>query len=594
MRRRFTLLHGSLAAGVTLAGCAHVAVLQGPSPHGRQLDTRPNGAIRSLLMVGAPDNPSPEFFLPHSAPTDQELVEPPVLPNSSTVPGTVVVDITASQRALQLLDGPPTTMVVFNGSYPGPALEVHEGDRVTVHFHNRSPIPVNVHYHGLLIPTEQDGNPENAVPPGGDQDYVWTAPTGFPMSSFYHTHAHGFTHIGVVRGLEAPLRVLAANDPIPAAYGHTTLFLADNKFTANNQIPPDDEYDRINGREGNVIFVNGQVLPKLTLRPGEIRRLRIGDFASARFFHLGFAGLHALQVGTDGGPINRPVPIDDLLLANAERADVLIQAPSTPGKSVPILLLPYDRGLGPDSKRDVPLTLLTVVTAGQPITQPPVPTQLGNVVPLQVGGAGQRTFELGLPSISGGVHHFGIDHALFDPARIDNVTTFGGVEYWTIANKDGSWDHPMHLHSTQFQVLDVDGKPPITGPAWKDTVDVPKGAVAHLAVPFQHDPGLYMFHCHILQHENDGMMTDVMVGNGPAYKIQNPPATDDKNWPSKDTPFPPVPFAGGSLAAGLHGGRWCGPNGQNQPLEAQAPALPAALGWWSLGAVVDAGPTGVD
>jgi bilirubin oxidase len=538
---------------------------------------RPNIAIAGTLLVAgcAGTVPAPikyaiqglTGFTP-SAPTGQPLREPPVLRNMSHAPHTVEVDLTVKQQAVQVANGPATQMFVFadtspggptQGTFPGPALEATEGDKVIVHLHNRIPQPTTDHFHGLVIPIEQDGAPMNLTPPGDNHTYTWTARPGFPMTTWYHAHPHGYTHMQVSKGMEAPMRILPKQDLLKA-YGATTVFLSDIRLDPNNQIPPDTEEDRVVGREGNMITVNGQVLPKLTLRPGEIRRLRIGAFAPARFFNLQIPGLKLLQVGTDGGPIPHPVPRDTILLSTAERAEVLIQAPPVAGKSFTLLDLPYDRGFG---KASAPIPLMTIAVAGAPITPPPVPQNLRAIQPI-VGGK-PRTFELSFPSFGGGVHHFGINGRLFDPLRIDNVATFGATEVYTIENKTGSWDHPMHLHSTQFQVLDVDGVRPPEGLAWKDTVNVPRNKTAHIAVRYDGFTGHYMFHCHILQHENDGLMTTVFVArNAPPFQL---PRTSD-------------PFA---LREERQLAAWCGPAAP-PPLDTIAEAVAApGLAPWPVG-----------
>jgi bilirubin oxidase len=390
------------------------------------------------------------------------------------------------------------------------------------------------------------------------------------MTSWYHAHPHGYTHIQVVRGMEAPMRILDPNDPLKA-YPQSTLFLSDLKVDANNQLPPDNDHDRVAGREGNVRTVNGQVLPRLTMAPGEIRRLRMGDFATAHFFNLTIPGMTMLQVGTDGGLMEHAVPRDQLLLTVAERAEVLIQAPREPGKRFTLLDLPYDRGF--DTKAKQPTPLMTIVVGNGPaVNPPPVPKTLRQIPRLP--GGRPRNFELGFPSFGGGVHHFALNGRTFDPLRIDNVAKFQSDETFVIRNKTGNWDHPMHLHSTQFQILDVDGVPPVTGLAWKDVVDVPRNKTARIAVRYFGFTGHYMFHCHILQHENDGLMTTVFVANAPPFQL--PPTSHPFDvllrtkedqlaaWCGPAAPPVPVPdvlalalpMIRAQETDGMHGGEW--------------------------------------
>jgi FtsP/CotA-like multicopper oxidase with cupredoxin domain len=531
--------------------------------------------VAGSVAVGAPRPHAAAYAvqaLTGAAPvtTGQPLRELPVLRNMSHQPHTVEVDVTIKQQPVQLLPGPPTLMNVFAdtspggpgvGTFPGPALQVTEGDNVVFHIHNQLIQPTTTHFHGLPIPVEQDGAPMNLTPPAQSHNYRWVTPVGFPMFSWYHAHPHGFTHIQVARGMEAPMIILPKVDPLKA-FPVSTVFLSDHKLTANNQLPPDSDFDRVAGREGNVITVNGQVLPKLTLRPGEIRHLRIGNFAPARYFDLAIPGLPFLQVGTDGGYLERPVIRPTILLSSAERAEVLIQAPREAGKQFTLFSLPHDRGFGLEPRVNIPL--MTIVTAGTPVTPPPVPAVLRHIERINTAGAHQRTFELGFPTFSVGVHHFSINGRLYPPLRIDNVATQLGTEVYTIRNKTGNWDHPMHLHSIQFQILDIDGKPPVEGLAWKDTVNVPRSGVARFAVRYLGFKGHYMFHCHILQHENDGLMTTVFVANAPPFQL--PPAGNPLDL-----------RVSRQLAA------WCGPAAPPEPeaapVDRVAEALPGLAHW---------------
>jgi bilirubin oxidase len=391
------------------------------------------------------------------------------------------------------------------------------------------------------------------VEPRDVHTYTWTAEIGFPMPGWYHAHPHGTTHIQVGRGMAGALLVLpragltkpnpeeypaderiTKPDPVPAEFGDDILFLTDFRFDANNQLGPDNEFDRINGREGNVLTVNGQVFPTLTLRPGEVRRLRLYDTSQARFYKLnikppaGSPKIPFIQIGTDGGLFRFPEIKDNVLISVAERAEVLIQAPTQPGDHV-LETLPFDRGQG--LRENVPLPLMRIRVAGQPIVQPAIPG-IFRFVPnlLQLFGAEaiDRFFRISLRSVSNGHEHFTIDRKLFDPVRIDNVVRFGTTEIWNIDNKQGNWAHPMHLHNIQFQIIDIDDKPldpnnldllqNPNNPKWKDTVNVPRSARARLINRFTDRRGMFFFHCHILQHEDDGLMTTAFVEeNGLIY-----------------------------------------------------------------------------
>jgi FtsP/CotA-like multicopper oxidase with cupredoxin domain len=293
-------------------------------------------------------------------------------------------------------------------------------------------------------------------------------------------------------------------------YGSDWLLLSDQKFDSNNQIPADTEFDRFNGREGDHVFVNGEEQPVFKMRPGELHRLRVLDSGPARFYRLAAPGMTMWQIGTDGGLIEHPVQQDEIVMGVAERNEILLQAPLTPG-TYKLKSLRYDRGLGLREKFD--RDLMTIQVGGAPrLDQPPIPQNIRTIEPLDLTNAHERLFVTDTVSAGNGVKHFVLNEQRFDPLRIDNVAHLGDTEIITVDNRKGNWDHPMHLHSVQFQLLDTNGQPPPFR-SWKDVMVAPRSGIIRFAVKYALDefPGVFMFHCHILQHEDDGMMTHIMV-----------------------------------------------------------------------------------
>lgn len=441
----------------------------------------------------------------------QPLPELPVLPDLNADPAIVEVDLYASEEDLPLLTGATTRMMVFNGAFPGPTIQARENDTVIVHFHNRLSVPTSVHFHGMIINPEHDGGPWNVVSPRQSHTYTWRARAGMPMTGWFHAHPHGLTHVQAPRGMVGVIRILAESDPMPAEYGDTSLVLSDQKFDTANQILPDTEFDRFHGREGDRLFVNGRTMPKLVLRPGETRRLRVVNAGAARFYKLSLPGLTLVQVGADGGLFETPTAAANVLLTPADRVELLVRAPAQRG-TYTLMALAHDRGLGLRETFD--RQLMTLEIAGEPTNSPPIPVKLRTVAPLSTAGAGSRTFTTGVVrSASSGMLHFALNAQQYDPLRIDNVAQLGGTEVITI-NNTGSGQHPIHLHNVQFQLLDAAGVPI---PRWEDVIIAQPGTLTRFVVKYGLDefPGLFMLHCHILQHEDDGMMTDIMVNPAP-------------------------------------------------------------------------------
>jgi bilirubin oxidase len=422
-----------------------------------------------------------------------------------TVPArTVELTLTAAPARLSLLPGTTTPVYAYNGSVPGPTLELREGDRVVIHFRNELPEATTVHWHGLHLPFTADGSPFHPVPPGGTHDYVFTVQPGTAGTYWYHPHPHHATGAQVARGLYGAIIVRAADDPLPPLT-ERLLVLSDNRFRPDGTIDlsephtPPGRRDFENGREGDVIFVSGAVGPELAIRSGEVQRWRIVNASAARVYRLALEGHTLLQVGTDGGLFEHPVEVEELVLASGERAEVLVRANAAPGTRSVLRALPYNRYIKQTRPDDweQPRDLLTLQYTAEPATKPPpLPRTLRPVPPLDTTLASTTR----LMVLTQGM----INGRLMDMDRVDVSAPLGATEIWEVENLVGM-DHPFHLHGFQFQVLDRNGVPEPYR-AWKDVVNVPRHETARFIVRYDRFPGKWMFHCHILDHEDHGMM----------------------------------------------------------------------------------------
>jgi FtsP/CotA-like multicopper oxidase with cupredoxin domain len=435
---------------------------------------------------------------------------PAVLKNLSREPGTVEVELVAAPARLHLLPGgaPATAAYAYNGRIPGPLLEAREGDRVIVRFRNDLPEPTTVHWHGLHLPFTADGGPMHPVAPGGEYTYEFTLPAGTAGTYWYHPHPHHRTGYQVGKGLYGGIIVRAADDPL-SHLPEQLLILADNRFREDGSLDfpdpatPAGRVDFENGREGNVLFVNGVVMPTLQIRPGEVQRWRIINASAARVYRLQLEDHTFLHVGSDGGLFEYPVEVAEIVVANGERVELLVTAGSRPGGSFRLQALPYDRYV-PQTRpadwtatRDL-LVLQYAVSAGVGAGSSGVtiPARLRPVPPLDTAAVTTRRVMVMTQGF--------INGRALDMGRVDATAELGATEIWEIENLVGM-DHPFHLHGFQFQLLDRDGVPEAQR-SWKDTVNVPKHGAARFIVHFAHHAGLWMFHCHILSHEDAGMM----------------------------------------------------------------------------------------
>ena len=422
---------------------------------------------------------------------------------------TVELTLTAAPARLSIVPGNFTEVFAYNGRVPGPTLELREGDRVTITFRNNLPEPSTIHWHGLHIPFTADGSPFHPVAPGEEYQYVFTIPPGTAGTYWYHPHPHHRTGHQVAKGLYGAIIVRAADDPL-ASLPERLLVLSDNRFLADGALDfsvsmsPQGRVDFENGREGDVVFVSGEVMPTLTIRAGEVHRWRIVNASAARVYRLSLPGHTFLHVGNDGGLFEKPVEVSEILVANGERVELLVRATEAPGSRTVLQALPYDRYIPQTRPRIWQATrdLLTLqYTEQPPVKTVRLPQVLRPIPALDTTGVTVRQ----LMVLTQGM----INGRLMDPDRVDVESALGATEIWEIENLVGM-DHPFHLHGFQFQVLERNGVPePFR--SWKDVVNVPKHGTARFIVRYDDYRGKWMFHCHILDHEDHGMMGILQV-----------------------------------------------------------------------------------
>lgn len=459
-------------------------------------------------------------------PEGQPLKALPRLSNQSAVRGIFKAKLEAEPGIVRFAEGIDTPVLLYNGA--NPVIEASEGDKVEISFRNGIPgEPTTVHWHGMPVPADQDGNPADPVASGDERIYAFELPEGSAASYWFHPHPHGLTAQQVYRGLPGIFLVKPKDDPIPPEYGDTILMLTDLRIAADGTIPESTMTDFMNGRVGDHVLVNGQKNPGMAVTLGEKRRLRLYNATNARFLRLKFKNASMTVIGTDGGLIEAPVAVAELLLAPAERVELIVSF-DKPG-AAKLTTLEYERGwMGPGKPNEAGMILLTANVSEEPITaMPPLPAKLRSIESL---GNPVVTRRFVLTETMGGMDHgsmsmqgmghsstsvssdsmemkFLINGASFDMNRIDEVSKVGQVELWEVVN-EADMDHPFHVHGTQFQVVEHEKDGKVTRPsyrAWKDTVNVVAGETVRILL--RHDlPGPRMYHCHILEHEQLGMM----------------------------------------------------------------------------------------
>jgi FtsP/CotA-like multicopper oxidase with cupredoxin domain len=442
-----------------------------------------------------------------------DLTEPPVLTDVNPDPNIVEVQLVAGLSTAAYLRGKPTEIWAYRdgalpnskGTVPGPLLRAKVGDEIIVHFRNELPVDeTTIHWHGLRLPAPSDGTMSTMtpVPPGGEYEYRFTARDA--SSFWYHPHVRAYDQIE--RGLYAPMVVTGGVMPEVAA--DRTIVLDDVKLDADGSLnAATTDLDRMLGRQGNVLLVNGQRAPvALRVGAGARERWRFVNGANGRYFNLRIPGLRFLVIGSDGGLLAQPYSTDTLLVTPGERYDVLVTFDGSPGASAVLQTVHYDRGH--DIPDPGPQDLLRVAYGAAASAPPSLPVSWGDAPRLPItDGTPVRPFVLAEYEQPGVPVLFTINGEQWPDNRPVHVTR-GDIEIWEVRN-DAAMDHPFHLHGMFFQVLPEGGTPPVAD-GWKDTVNVPQRSTLRFAV--QYDPvGMWMFHCHILEHAELGMMGDLMV-----------------------------------------------------------------------------------
>ncbi|MFG6198677.1 multicopper oxidase family protein [Nonomuraea sp. JJY05] len=428
------------------------------------------------------------------------LLVPPLLKPKVGKDGVRRFDLTMQHGRTAILPGAPAETWGFNGSYLGPTLRASRGDKIQVAITNRLEETSTVHWHGMRLPAKMDGGPHQPIEPGTTWTPHWTLDQP-ATTSWYHPHPHGTTAMHVYRGLAGMFIVDDdATTGLPATYGvdDVPLILQDKKFAPDGS-QAGDPLKGTFGILGDHMLVNGTYDPFLNVTTERVR-FRLLNGSNARMYHLSFSDRRTFHVvGNDQGLLAAPVPVDRISLTPGERMEVVVAFAA--GEQVVLRTVS-----GSDDIDEGDFDLLKIVAAPRLATSRPLPARLADIAPINVPpDAKVRRFRLN--------GHDAINGKEMDLSRIDEVVPAGATEIWEIENT--VYGHNFHIHEVAFQVLDVDGnKPPAYAQGHKDTVYVPPKSTVRLAVQFGRftDPATpYMYHCHILRHEDSGMMGQFVI-----------------------------------------------------------------------------------
>jgi FtsP/CotA-like multicopper oxidase with cupredoxin domain len=439
---------------------------------------------------------------PSSAPEVDPLALVPVH-DENPDPNVVEVSLEAREGMKTYGTSAPTPVWTYDGSVPGPFIDAKVGDRVIIKFKSSLPEPTTIHWHGIRLPAAMDGTTamQSPIPPGGTFRYEYV----FKDAGLYWYHPHMRSDVQVQKGLHGAIRVRSPNEPVVDV--ERVLMLDDVRLKADGTLAEYlDDTAKMMGREGNTLLVNGITDATIPMRSGSSIRLRLVNVANGRFFNLRLPGHTWRVIGTDGGLLAKPYDTEKLLIAPGERYDVMLIASGAPTTVVDLMNDAYDRG---HQSGDRPSMTVAHVrfTEDAPLTGRSLPDAFPGVAPLP---AAYKSVPIVLnEGLRNGELVFTVNDAVFPnvpPVMVEN----GGLRMLDVKN-DSEMDHPFHLHGFFFQILEKNGvAQSLESSGNKDTAILPAKSSMKLVSHFD-EPGHWMYHCHILEHAEGGMMGEVHV-----------------------------------------------------------------------------------
>lgn len=453
---------------------------------------------------------------------------PELLENKSEVEGQAEFDLKVQNGTYEFIEGYEAETLGYNGDYLGPIIKVNRGDHVKINVDNELAEETTVHWHGLAIPGEIDGGPHQVIEPKGNWQPEFTVDQP-AATAWFHPHVMGITGLQVYKGLAGLFYIedeVSKDLPIPKEHGvnDIPLIVQDKRFTEGGQIPYDlNMMDLMDGFMGDTVLVNGAIEPVLVVR-SELVRFRLLNGSNARDYEFSFEGNETFyQIASDGGFLEESLEMDHLELAPGERAEILVDFSGYAdndqlafrdeyGDLMQIEVVETDD----KQKADVPKELVDIEDYDE-----------NDVV---------RSREF---MMSGMGRMVAINGKQMDMDRIDEEVKLGELEEWVIKNDPSVMGgmghmrnrrrrsennrrgmhmgmgadvpHPFHIHGTQFRVIERNGEtPPENEQGWKDTVMLRADEEVKVLVKFDVE-GLFMYHCHILEHEDSGMMGQFSV-----------------------------------------------------------------------------------
>ncbi|MFE2601411.1 multicopper oxidase family protein [Streptomyces sp. NPDC059396] len=401
--------------------------------------------------------------------------------------------------------------LTYNGQYMPPTLRIRPGDRMDVSLVNKIDQMTNVHVHGLHVsPSGHSDNVFVMIEPGETYHYAYQFPPNLATGTYwYHPHAHPITAAQTAGGMSGIIVVEGLKQYLPKPLRNITertVALKDFQIQGDRIKTEDLSIGAPTTR-----VVNGQLNPVIRIRPGETQLWRLANIGANIFYKVALPGHKFRVIARDGNPVTKIYSVDSIIIPAASRFDVLVEG-GPAGSTTELKTLPYNTG--PAGNQFPEATLATVVSRGEPVPREKLPATFAPAIDLADAKIAARKTITYTENAAGTAYY--INGKQFDPDRIDFRAKLNTVQEWTVQNNSDEV-HSFHLHTNDFQLMSTNGKPvPFYG--YQETVDVPARGNIVVRVAFLDYTGKTVLHCHILNHEDKGMMSTLVISDGAGRK----------------------------------------------------------------------------
>jgi FtsP/CotA-like multicopper oxidase with cupredoxin domain len=441
---------------------------------------------------------------------DRPLVVPGVLSGGGI--------LAAKASSFQMTRRASASTLSYQDGILGPTIKAEAGVSVNVELKNLLSEPTNIHWHGLVLPENMDGHPKDVASAGATINYV--LPINQRAGTYwYHPHPHGSTARQVFMGLAGMFIVSDTEEKslnLPSGSFEIPLIIQDKHFSGSELDYSPTRQEVMSGYLGEQILVNGIHAPFVNVQDGWYR-LRVLNGSTARVFNLALSnGMEFFVIGGDGGLLASPEPTSSLLLGPGERADLVINFASVPlGADIFLVSEKFSRFdiQGRQGYRIMKFHIDRAATNNFSL-----PSSLSHITPIASSSAvATRTFDIAATTTGGhgdSTEGHSINGKMFEMERVDEIVKAGSTEIWEFDNHAGDEIHPMHIHGVQFQVLErIGGRGKLipTEKGWKDTILLMPGEKVRVIMTFPQYTGIFVLHCHNLEHEDDGMMLNYRI-----------------------------------------------------------------------------------